>query len=188
MQMEWLNRNVGSRQPALKQTPKIFHAVSVNAAFHILNSMVNYLMIVFRLKSGIAPKFVAVQRTSSINVFFHDGMQSLASPIWNHLSSHLLFVAVKHSHHDHLIVYVVPLSGDSAGLNALVHVAGLATDESFVYLNLFSAATEFHERTRLHSKANPLQHEPRCFLSNSKSAVNLVRRNAILAIAEQPNS
>jgi hypothetical protein len=63
-----------------------------------------------------------------------------------------------------------------------VHVARFPADEGFVYLNLAAQLPV----TVLHRKANPVQHEPRGFLSDAKSSVQLPRRNAVLTVGDQP--
>jgi len=57
-------------------------------------------------------------------------------------------------------------------------VSRFAADESFVY---FDFARQLASRIFiLHSKPNPMKHEPRGFLSDTKRTVNLPRANAIL--------
>jgi hypothetical protein len=51
------------------------------------------------------------------------------------MSAHLS-AALQNAHHDGFVPETLPSSGDAALMDALVHVPGLAADESFVGLNL----------------------------------------------------
>jgi len=67
----------------------------------------------------------------------------------------------------------------------LVHVSEQAADKSLVCLH---DPREFLiERFRFDSRANPVKHEPRGFLRDADRAVQLVTRNAVLAIDEHPD-
>jgi hypothetical protein len=67
----------------------------------------------------------------------------------------------------------------------LVHVTGFNADEGFVYL--FITAKLAAGLVILHRKSNSVKHEPRGFLSDTDSAVDLPGRNAVLAIANHPD-
>ncbi len=66
-----------------------------------------------------------------------------------------------HSHNDSLVFSAC--AGDDSGALAPVHVAGLASDEGFIYLNLTTGAAQVSRILALQCVANPLQHEPRDF-------------------------
>lgn len=66
-----------------------------------------------------------------------------------------------------------------------VHVAGFSTDKSFVGLNL---AGHFVDRPIVHRVSDSMVHEPRCSLRDLQGAGNLVGRNAIFAVGDQPHS
>jgi hypothetical protein len=65
-----------------------------------------------------------------------------------------------------------------------VHIPSLATDESFVR---FDRARHFVDRSVVHRISDAMHHKPRRLLSHLKSAGNLVRGNAILAVRQHPH-
>jgi hypothetical protein len=65
-----------------------------------------------------------------------------------------------------------------------VHVAGLPTDEGFVRFDL---AGEFVDGSHTQSMTDSVIHEPRGFLSDADSAVNLVGTHAVPAIHNLPH-
>src|SRR5262249_45712747 len=98
------------------------------------------------------------------------------------------FIAVKHSHHNHLVNVVMSLSSDSEFLYAFVHVPRFSADECFVYLNFFTTTTKLSsEHAIMHGESDPVHHEPCALLGDSQSAVNLVRANPIFASGQHPD-
>jgi hypothetical protein len=67
----------------------------------------------------------------------------------------------------------------------LMHVAGKATDKTFIGFNL---SRHFLECAGLHCQADTVKHEPSSFLSDAYLAVNLIAANAVLAIRNHPDS
>src|SRR5262249_19288505 len=65
-----------------------------------------------------------------------------------------------------------------------VHVSRRAANEGFIRLNLTG---HFIDRSGVLRVANPVHHEPRCLLGHLKSAGDLVRRYAILAVGKHPH-
>lgn len=61
-----------------------------------------------------------------------------------------------------------------------------AADESFVRFDFSAGATEL-VTLGLHTKANSVQHKPCRLLGNSQGAVNLPRRNTVLAVSNHPH-
>jgi len=96
--------------------------------------------------------------------------------------------ALQHSHNDNFGFSVIAAFDSSALFDVLVHVAGFAADEGFVNFYFFAVSTEFHKRLGLDSKPDAMEHEPCSLLSDSQSAVNLVRADAVLAANQQPDS
>ena len=64
-----------------------------------------------------------------------------------------------------------------------MHVARLATDESFVG---FDFAAQLAAVLALQGQAEARQHEPRGLLSHAERTGQFVRTNAVLAVGEQP--
>jgi hypothetical protein len=69
---------------------------------------------------------------------------------------------------------------------AAVHVTSKTTDESFVNFN--AAAKWLCKRSSLHSKSDSVDHEPRGFLRDADSSVDLVRTNSVFAVRNHPDN
>jgi hypothetical protein len=78
-------------------------------------------------------------------------------------------------------------SGNPASANVFVHVAGFATDEALINLDLTATTTDLEERAVLHRKADAVEHEPCSLLSDAKGAGNLTRANAVLCSSNHPD-
>src|SRR5579864_5807796 len=102
-------------------------------------------------------------------------------PIINHERTNLA-ATLNHSH-NHRFVFPAT-SGDLSCSLSCVHIPSFSTDEGFIYLDL---AREFHERPCAHRVPNSMEHEPSASLHNFDIAGDLVGRNAILAIGNQPH-
>src|SRR5262245_55699101 len=70
----------------------------------------------------------------------------------------------------------------------LVHVASKATDVGLIHFHCFAFAAHLFEGLALHRKSDSVEHEPSGLLSDTKSAVDFVRTNAVLRAADQPHS
>ena len=70
------------------------------------------------------------------------------------------------------------------GALAGVHVARFAADVGFVH---FDIARELAARLVLHGQANPVQHEPRGFLSDAKRGRQFVRTDTVLHVDDHPD-
>src|SRR5206468_4058908 len=79
---------------------------------------------------------------------------------------------------------VWPATVDLFRTFAAVHIPRLTANKSLIYLDFSS---EFVKRLILCSKANPLKHEPRGFLSDTEPTVNLVGANAVLTVKKHPD-
>ena len=69
-------------------------------------------------------------------------------------------------------------------LRLALHVGDFATDESLVR---FHNATQLGERSRLHRKANPMQHEPSGLLCDLQTAMHFIRADTVFATGDQPH-
>lgn len=67
-----------------------------------------------------------------------------------------------------------------------MHVSRLAADEGFVNLDFTAEATA--SEFILHGKAYAMKHEPCSLLGDSESAMDFPRRDAILAVANEPDA
>src|SRR5437588_5631330 len=143
-------------------------------------------MIVFRLKASVTPQLIGIESRTRLDMLFYNGVQGFPLAIWNDHCADIA-AALFHAHYDYFVLNVVPLSGDSAGLDALVHVARFAADESLIGFHFATIAAQFQKRAVLHGLADSMQHEPSRFLGNADTTVNLVRANPVFAVAQQPH-
>src|SRR5579859_567201 len=180
--MEWLNTNVGSTESTLKQTPEVFESVSVNLSSYVSFRMVNDFMLKVLIQSFIGKQFVGIDGGILSNVLMYDLLQLVPLPALHNLSANL--TATFQDANNHCFVshtnFAFPF--------VLVNVSSMSTDEGFVYFDSTFTAKFPRKETLLHSKPNAVHHKPSGFLSDSYGAVNLIRANAILAIAQHPNS
>src|SRR5262249_46955478 len=74
---------------------------------------------------------------------------------------------------------------DDALALAVVHVPGLPADVGFIH---FDGSAEFPEGRGLHGKPDPVEHEPSGLLSKANGSANLIGRDAVLGIGDEPNA
>src|SRR5437764_13895709 len=96
-------------------------------AVNISNGMVNNLMLKVRRQTAITPQLIRVQSGTRAHMLFYDGLQRLFFAIWNDQSANIP-AALFHAHYDYFVLNVVSLSGNTAGLDALVHVPRFSAD------------------------------------------------------------
>src|SRR3989442_6751650 len=181
--MERLYAHVSTRQAALQQRPEVLQAVRVYAAIHILNCMVNDLVLVFFVETFIAAHLVSEQCRASLDVLFHDWLQGVLQPIWDDLSANAT-ATLQDSHDYSLVSETLTRASDAALVNTLVHVASFATDEGLVR---FDFAAQFaSEEFILYCKPNAMEHEPCGLLTYLHVTGNLVTANSILAVGDEP--
>src|ERR1035437_8472857 len=154
----------------------------MNPAVHIFDSVVHDLMGVVAGEPVIREKRVGIECRSRFHMLFDFRLEGCALPIRNDSSTDLS-ATLKDAHDRRLVL--AASSGDGALPFADVHVPSLATDESLIRFNF---AGELRSELVLQGLANPVQHEPRGFLSDAEGASHFARTNAVLAIAEHPVS
>src|SRR6185437_8516091 len=69
-----------------------------------------------------------------------------------------------------------------------VNVAGLSSDEGFVYFNLLSFTAELPALWSLQAQTDTLQHKPCRLLCNPQSAVQFIAADSVLAVGQHPYS
>jgi len=183
-EMEGLDRNVSSLKRPLQETPEIFQSVGMDFATNVFYGMVNHFMLKLT-QSLIRLKGVSEDRRSGDNVFAKFRLERLLFCARNDLHAHsavALSAALKNAH-NRSFVFSASASDDARTLRN-VHVAGLAADEGFVRFDL---AGQFVTKLLLMGQPDPMQHEPRGLLTDSESAVNLPRRDAILGVGNEPH-
>src|ERR1035441_5343126 len=186
-QMKRFHTHVGSAKAAFQQRPEILHAVSVYAAIHVLNGVVNDLVLVLACQTLVAAKFIGVQRNSRFNVSPDEWLKSFLLAVCDDLSANLA-AALQDSHDHELVIGVASLSSDAASLDVLVHVPRFPADESFVRFDFPTLATKFRAKGFvLHGQPNPVQHEPSRLLSDAHVLGDLATADAVLAIQDHPH-
>src|SRR6266436_6434121 len=142
----------------------------MNVAVHVLNRMIDDGVIVLGAQSLVGWQFIGENCSASFHMLTHLLLEfGAAAILYDHGAN--FSTTLQHSH-DHRFVFSASAS-DDAGTFAVVHVAGLASDESFVNLNFATGTAKFARVRALHRQANPLQHEPCRLLGHSQSAVHL---------------
>ena len=185
-QVEWFHADIGALQLALEQTPEVFESVGVNLPVNVgLRVVYDLVLESLMLESLIGHERIGVDRASCLDVSADVGLEQVLFAIAYDGGANLA-ATLKDSLNGNLVL------GASLGNPALalvgVHETGRTTDESFVYFDFLATAAELDGGTGLHRKTNPMEHEPCGFLGDAKSAANLVRANAILAIRNHPHS
>lgn len=179
-QMKRLNANIRAFDRTLQKTPKVLNAVRVNISPNILNGMVNNLMDVFSVKAAIR---LAVRKKfrAGLNKVPNAFMKRLAVSIFDDSSSDFA-LTLKQSHHGNFTNRPAPFNHRFPF--ALVHVARFAANVCFINFDL---TRKFLKRACLHRKADSVQEKPCALLSNAKRTVNLIRRDAVLRISNEPD-
>jgi len=180
-QVEWFNADVCAVQPALQKRPEILHTVGVNVPANVLNGVIYNLMLEL-VQALIRLQGVGIQCRSSFDVLADFRLKRFLLAVLDNLGADLS--AAFEDAHDGGFVLAASAS-DLDGPLPRVHVPRLATDEGFVG---FDFSTKLSAGFGLKSKPDTLQHEPRSLLGNAQIAANLVAADAVLAVAEQPNS
>jgi hypothetical protein len=184
--MERLNVDIGSCDSSLQETPEVLNAVGVTLATNVRFSVVNDFMNEVPVKASITTMGIGVDSGTRFNMATDCWGKGLPFGIRNYLSLNSAMVInsmpVEESHY-----YGFANSTPTLNLGfslAFVHVPGLATNESFVNLNLAG-----HEGiAALHCQADTMEHEPSGLLGDSDCPVNLIRANAVFGIRNHPDS
>jgi len=144
--------------------------------------MVDDLMRVLGIKAGVGLQRIGVKLGTEFNVVANFFLKVMFSRVLNHRESNLARLAFQQSEHNGFAHST--RTCDLARAFATVHVAGLASDESFVGLN---SPGHFVDCAVMLRVANAMEHEPCSLLGHAKRAGDLVRRYAVLAIREHPH-
>src|ERR1700733_5762614 len=168
-------------QTALYERPEILNRVRVYAAIYVLNRMVNDLVSVILVQSGIGFQRVSVERRACFDLFPNQRLQVMLAALLNNLSANLP-AALHESDYDRLIVIH---TASHTSLAALVHVARFSADESLVH---FHFAPELGAKEIiLHRKPDAVKHEPRRLLSNLYIAGDLIAADPVFAVSDKPS-
>src|SRR6185437_11053838 len=104
LQVERLDRNVGSAQRPLEQAPVVLKAVGVDPAIHISLQVVDHLMHESAIReSGVGNVLIGVDVRSVRDVLKHRRLQAIALGILENRGPNLASLAVKYSLHANLV-------------------------------------------------------------------------------------
>jgi hypothetical protein len=179
-QVEGADTNVGAMQTTLQETPEVLNRVGVDIAVHILHGVVDDGVLILVFKPVVRLQFISEDRGSGFDVLADLLLQFRLAAVIN---DHCPHIPVTFNHAEDYGLILSTRASDDALPFRLVHVSGLAADESFINLDL---ATEFIESALLHRKTNAMEHKPRGFLSDSKTSMNFIATDTILATDDQP--
>src|SRR5439155_22450297 len=105
----------------------------MNVAIHVFNRVIDDGVVVVRIQSVIRFQFAAIDGYTRFDVLSNLPLQSSLAPIIYDEGANVS-ATLHHAHHNGLVFSAS--ASDDAGTLATMHVAGLASDEGFIYLNL----------------------------------------------------
>ncbi len=179
--MERFHAHVGSADPALQQRPKILHAVSVYAAIHVLDGMVNDLMRVLACQSVIREQSIGVECSTSFDVLLNFLLEHFFFAVCDYDGTDLP-AALQHPHDGGFIFSA--RARDATLAFAQVHVPRFPTDKRFVGFDL---ADQLVGRDHSERTPNPVIHEPCRLLCHANGLGDLVTAHAIFAVHNLPH-
>src|ERR1039458_6061086 len=156
------------------------HPIGMDVAIYILNRVVDDRVLVVGFQPFVRFQFVTEDCRASFDVLTDVALELLPAPVANHHCANFT-AALHHSHNDGLVF--AASAGDNASTLALVHVAGLASDEGFVYFNL---PAQFSAALALLRESDPVQEEPCGFLSHAERPCDFTTADAVLAVQNHP--
>ena len=182
--MKRFDAHIGSIDSTLQEAPEVFETIGMNLTVDVFDRVIDNLMGVLRAESTVGHEGIGIECGASFDMLPHVALYCSSLTVGHHGGLDLS-TAFQESHHSGLIASASP--GDAALALANVHVAGLATDESLIDLNLSTVAAQLREGTILHGLANTVQHEPCCLLGDAERPGNLAGANAVLGSDNEPN-
>src|ERR1022692_358565 len=165
----------------LQERPEVFHAVRVDVILYISFCMVNNLVRIV-VQPVITFQRIGMQFRTWRHNFADDWLQVFLLTCRNMPNVNLAGFMVQQPKYDFLTYRATAL--DHLFPAPLVHESGLTADEGFVGLN---RARHLVDGSGVHGVAQPMQHKPCGLLSYLQVAGDLVRRNAVLTVADHPH-
>jgi hypothetical protein len=185
-QVERLDADVGPTERPLEEAPEILDSVCMDDPIHILFGVVNDAVHVVGRQIGVGLECIDINGRARLNMLADFGSQGFASSIGDHLSTDSAMsigtVPAQKSHHGGLPRATG--AGDLPLFDGLVHEPSLAAKEGFVH---FGLAVDHPGGFFLHGRSNPVEHEPRGFLSDADSSVDFVGADAIPIVGNHPD-
>jgi hypothetical protein len=179
-QVKRFHADVGSVQATLQETPKVLHCVRVHVAIYVFNGMVDDGVLVVVRQAIVGKQFVREDSGTSIYALANRALKLLLLAVLDVVYNNLA-TTLDHSEYDLLTFW--PASLNHFRSLGFMHVAGLAADERLINFNL---ASELIKTLVLHCQTNPVKHKPCGLLGNTKTSMDLVGTDSILASDEHP--
>lgn len=181
LEVERRDRNISPLEHPLEKRPEVFESVGVNQPAHVFLSMIDGFMDEMSVKPVVGLCLIGEHVGTTGDVLMDDGLQFAGLSRWHDGSANLATTLQKPvndplAHGTATPDFLLPF--------ALVHVAGLATDESLIG---FDCAGEFAESAGSHGFADSMQHKPRRLLGDIKGAGEFTTADAILGVADAPD-
>jgi hypothetical protein len=152
---------------------------------NVLFGMVNDAMSVFLVQPPIRVTIIRRELRAVFDVIPNECLQNVTLSILKNLSSHFA-ATFQNSTNDNFVRAAFWHSGLSHfGALFFVHEAGLTAYVGFIY---FDVPLKFSLCFLVQGQTESLQHEPCCFLSDLKSAVNFQTAHSVFAIDQHPKS
>jgi hypothetical protein len=176
-----LNADIRSLKLPPHQAPEVLHRIRVNVAVCVLYSVIHNRVAILRGKPIVRLQGVAEQSATGLDILLHMLVEFVLSTVRDSESKDLA-AALHHTKGDGFILTASACDGTFPAF--AMHVAGFPADEGFVNLNLTG---QLRSRLVLHSFADTVKHEPSGLLGQTKVSRDLVARNAILAVGNEPH-
>lgn len=186
-QVEGFNADVSTTQATFQEAPEVFQTVGVDVAINIGREMVNHLVLKTLIHAPLFSPFVRHDLCSLLHVSGDLRLYGTLLSVVQNAGPNAFLLAMrctlKDAEHDALIAkYTVFLSANPA---ALVHIANLTADETFIDLDF--AVEIASGKVILQCQAYATQHKPCGFLGDAEIAANFETADAVLAVGKQPN-
>lgn len=184
-QVEGFDANIGAAQSALEQAPEVLQPIGMDLAANVGLGVVDELVDVFGLESEVSGGFIGEDMGSRFDGCFDVADQSMAAGVGVTENHGFDFaIAFQHALDANFATLAATVTAEHPRLASGVHVPRLAADVGFVN---FHFAGELAALVVLHRQPDALKHEPSGLLSDSKSAMDLVRTDSVFAVGNHPH-
>lgn len=180
-EVEWLHADVGSVQAALQERPKVFHRISVDVAVHVLDRVIDDLVLKVIFQTIVGFQLIGEDRCARFDVLFEIRLQSFLLAVIQDYCANVA-ATLQHSHDNGFIL--ATRTGDDAGLFVFVHIPRLAADERFIH---FYFTGQFAALLALLCESDPVKHEPCGLLGHAERSCDLATADTVLAIQDEPH-
>src|SRR5439155_2093351 len=186
-QMKRFDAHVGALDGPLEERPEILAPVRVDLAVDVGFRMVDHVVGVVAMQTGVGLQGIAVHGRARFDVGPDGALQFALLTILQHDGAHgavsVLAVPIQQAHHGDLADHRLADGYLQTALLVGVHVPRFAADEGFVD---FDRARDLLEALVLDGEPQPMQHEPRGLLRHVDVAGDFVAADAVLAVDEHP--